>query len=87
MFFWSGVVFEIECVHLITSCNENVGLSPMILSLPKSLIGKAATYTRNQWQALNRYVQDGDLSIDNNFAERAMRPIAIGRKNLSLIHI
>lgn len=49
--------------------------------LPKSLIGKAATYTRNQWQALNQYVEDGDLSIDNNFAERAMRPIAIGRKN------
>jgi len=49
--------------------------------LPKSLIGKAATYTRNQWAALNRYVDDGDLSIDNNFAERAMRPIAIGRKN------
>jgi len=49
--------------------------------LPKSLIGKAATYTRNQWAALNRYVEDGDLSIDNNFAERAMRPIAIGRKN------
>ncbi len=49
--------------------------------LPKSLIGKAATYTRNQWKALNRYVEDGDLSIDNNFAERAMRPIAIGRKN------
>ena len=49
--------------------------------LPKSLIGKAATYTRNQWQALNRYVEDGDLAIDNNFAERAMRPIAIGRKN------
>ena len=49
--------------------------------LPKSLIGKAATYTRNQWAALNRYVEDGDLAIDNNFAERAMRPIAIGRKN------
>lgn len=49
--------------------------------LPKSLIGKAATYTRNQWAALNRYVEDGDLSIDNNFAERAMRPVAIGRKN------
>ena len=27
--------------------------------LPKSLIGKAATYTRNQWSALNRYVEDG----------------------------
>lgn len=49
--------------------------------LPKSKIGKAATYTRNQWAALNRYVEDGELSIDNNFAERAMRPIAIGRKN------
>ena len=49
--------------------------------LPKSLIGKAATYTRNQWAALNRYIEDGDLSFDNNFAERAMRPIAIGRKN------
>ena len=49
--------------------------------LPKSLIGKAATYTRNQWTALNRYIDDGDLSFDNNFAERAMRPIAIGRKN------
>ena len=49
--------------------------------LPKSLIGKAATYTRNQWRALRQYTQDGDLSIDNNFAERAMRPVAIGRKN------
>ena len=49
--------------------------------LPKSLIGKAATYTRNQWPALNRYIEDGDLSFDNNFAERAMRPVAIGRKN------
>lgn len=49
--------------------------------LPKSLIGKAATYTRNQWTALRRYVEDGDLSIDNNLAERAVKPIAIGRKN------
>lgn len=49
--------------------------------LPKSLIGKALTYTRNQWAALNRYVESGELSIDNNPAERAMRPVAIGRKN------
>ena len=49
--------------------------------LPKSLIGKASTYTRNQWAALNRYVEAGELSIDNNAAERAMRPVAIGRKN------
>ncbi len=49
--------------------------------LPKSLSGKAATYTLNQWNALNRYLEDGDLSIDNNASERAMRPVAIGRKN------
>ena len=48
--------------------------------LPKSLIGKAATYTRNQWTALNRYTEDGDLSIDNNLAERTVKPIALGRK-------
>jgi transposase len=49
--------------------------------LPKSLSGKAATYLRNQWTALNRYIEHGDLSIDNNQAERAVRPVAIGRKN------
>ncbi len=49
--------------------------------LPKSLIGQAATYTRNQWTALNRYLEDGDLSIDNNVSERAVKPVAIGRKN------
>lgn len=49
--------------------------------LPKNLIGKAATYTRNQWDALNRYLEDGELSIDNNAAERSMKPVAIGRKN------
>lgn len=33
-----------------------------------------------QWSALDWYVEDGDLSIDNNPAERAMRPIAVVRK-------
>ena len=49
--------------------------------LPKSQLGQAATYTLNQWDALCRYVEDGELTIDNNRAERAMRPLAIGRKN------
>ncbi|WP_167547081.1 IS66 family transposase [Stieleria maiorica] len=48
--------------------------------LPKSLIGKAATYTRNQWEGLNRYIESGELSIDNNRAERAMKNVALGRK-------
>lgn len=49
--------------------------------LPKSPIGKARTYTQNQWQALRRYVNDGALSIDNNVAERTVKLAAIGRKN------
>ncbi|MEQ8784652.1 MAG: IS66 family transposase [Pirellulaceae bacterium] len=47
--------------------------------LPQSLIGKAQTYTRNQWTALRRYLEDGDLSIDNNVSERTVKPVAIGR--------
>jgi transposase len=49
--------------------------------LPKSLIGQAIAYALRHWQALLRYVDDGFLDIDNNPAERALRHIAIGRKN------
>ncbi len=38
-------------------------------------------YAANQWQALTRFLDDGRLPLDNNAAERALRPIAIGRKN------
>lgn len=50
-------------------------------ALPKSALGKAITYARNQWQALRRYTEDGRLSIDNNPSERRLRAQAIGRKN------
>ena len=49
--------------------------------LPRSPAAGAIAYALNQWQALNRYVEDGRLEIDNNPAERALRPFAIGRKN------
>ena len=49
--------------------------------LPKSPMGKAITYALNQWNALMVYTTDGRLEIDNNAAERALRPIAVGRKN------
>lgn len=49
--------------------------------LPKSPIGQAAAYTLGNWDALNRYVCDPRLDIDNNAAERALRSIAVGRKN------
>ncbi len=49
--------------------------------LPKSPLGVAITYATNQWDALCVYVTDGDLAIDNNAAERALRGVAVGRKN------
>lgn len=49
--------------------------------LPKGPMATAIRYVTNQWAALNRYVEDPDLAIDNNAAERAIRPIAVGRKN------
>lgn len=49
--------------------------------LPKSPLGDAVNYTLNNWQALNGYVDNGMLSIDNNAAERLIKPIKIGVKN------
>jgi len=49
--------------------------------LPRGPLGMAIAYTLSNWEALKRYADDGDLAIDNNRAERALRTIAIGRKN------
>jgi hypothetical protein len=49
--------------------------------LPKSPIGEAVGYALAQWLALTRYLEDGLLEPDNNRAERALRRVAIGRKN------
>ncbi|MHB8108277.1 MAG: IS66 family transposase [Candidatus Cryosericum sp.] len=49
--------------------------------LPKSPIGKAVTYAVNQWEALNRYLENGILCIDNSLSERVIKLVALGRKN------
>jgi transposase len=49
--------------------------------LPKSPQGRAVRYTLKNWTALTRYCEDGDLSIDNNATERAIRGVAVGRNN------
>jgi len=49
--------------------------------VPKSALGSALTYSMNQWSKLSQYVSDGRLAIDNNRAERAVKPFVIGRKN------
>ena len=49
--------------------------------LPKNMMSKAITYTLNQWEALNRYIEDPILDIDNNISERTLRMVVIGRRN------
>ncbi len=48
---------------------------------PKTALGKALVYLHNQWDRLIGYLDDGTYPIDNNLAENAIRPFAVGRKN------
>ena len=59
-------------------------------TLPKSPMGQAIAYARNHWVALTRYATDpgpdaGRLAIDHNVAERAIRPLTLGRKNYQFL--
>ncbi|GGE91435.1 IS66 family transposase [Massilia psychrophila] len=47
---------------------------------PKSALGTALSYMRDYWSRLTRYTERGDLPIDNNRCENAIRPFVVGRK-------
>ncbi|MBM4164082.1 MAG: IS66 family transposase [Lentisphaerae bacterium] len=49
--------------------------------LPQSLTGKAISYALDRWEGLTMYVGNGEMEIDNNLVENAIRPSAIGKKN------
>src|SRR5580704_15840103 len=51
------------------------------VALPKSALGKAVTYTLNQWPKLVRCLEYEEVELSNNLAENSMRPVALGRKN------
>ena len=48
---------------------------------PKSALGRAFTYLKDQWPYLLHYLQDGRLELSNNQAERSIKPFVIDRKN------
>lgn len=48
---------------------------------PKSLLGTAVTYMKNQWDELNRYTKYGEAEISNYLVENQIRPFALGKKN------
>ena len=53
--------------------------------LPKSDAGQAVAYILKNWTALTRYLNDGDLPIDNNRTERSLRGLAVGRNNWTFL--
>ena len=68
--------------RLINKLHQNLlELQPEVL--PKSPSGAAVRYALNQWEALTRFLEDGELEIDNGATERANRDIALCRGNLT----
>ena len=55
------------------------GHAPTVL--PKSPLGEAFGYTLSNWAALNTFVEHGIVEADNNLSERALKPVALSRKN------
>jgi hypothetical protein len=50
-------------------------------ALPSNPFGKAVGYLKNHWQALQRYLHDGNLPMTNDQAEQTIRPLTVGRRN------
>ena len=58
---------------------------PVLGRLPASDVGNAIAYTHQRWRQLNRFLKHGWLRIDNNLAENALRPSAIGHRPEELV--
>jgi len=71
---------QAEAIPLLTQFKDWLDKSALHVP-PKTALGKAISYSLNQWPKLIRYIEDGNLNIDNNRAERAIKPFVIGRKN------
>jgi transposase len=66
--------------EIIAWCRENVPRFP-----PQSPMAKAINYTINQWDSLVVFLKDPRLRLDNNISERALRIMALGRKNFLFV--
>jgi len=79
-------VRQAESVPLLDKLYKRLGeIAAERVILPSSLLAKAMGYATNQREALHRYTTDGRLEIDNNTAENAIRPLALGRKNFLFV--
>ena len=85
---WDALLEERRCVRadksqpLVEAIHaEALRLEGLRATLPKSKLGKAVCYLRNQRAALAAFLEDPRLPIHNNDAERDLRHLAVGRKN------
>lgn len=75
---WRQQQAKTVCDQLKAYFLEQIALPDVF---PKSPIYKAFAYAINRWKYIERYLEDGQLEIDNNLVENAIRPVALGRKN------
>jgi transposase len=69
-----------ESTIILNAIRQWLDSEPLGAVLPKSDFAEALRYLRNHWQALNVYVSDGRIPIDNNSVEQLMKQVAMGRK-------
>ena len=69
-----------ESTLILESLQKWLESRPLQEVLPKSDFAEALRYLRNHWEALNVFVSDGRIPIDNNSVEQLMKQVAMGRK-------
>ena len=69
-----------ESTLILASLQKWLESRPLQEVLPKSDFAEAVRYLRNHWEALNVFVRDGRIPIDNNSVEQLMKQVAMGRK-------
>lgn len=69
-----------ESTIILKGIRDWLDTAPLSQVLPKSDFAEALRYLRNHWEALNVFVRDGRIPIDNNSVEQLMKQVAMGRK-------
>jgi transposase len=65
---------------IVADLHRNI-LEERASHFPQSNLGKALNYALSQWEKFCLYLENGDLEIDNNLVENAIRPLKLGQKN------
>lgn len=85
----SSQISEPYCTSFTTDArafrNNGVNLATNTMATHNSTIGKALAYSINQEEYLHKFLTDGRIPMDNNYAEQAIRPFTIARKNFVLM--